>query len=619
MSLFNKRFRRIHQSLPDRIAEPPSKRRKRPRYRYSRTVTTPPTVWLSAVGAEIEANLGIDRESINPDDDWLASAALDDDAIEQVRELRRERQPKLSLYHFIHDYGLYGTGWDEIHPRPESLFDYLVHSDNALLDSLEDEEATSFMNRLWLWLEQLRSQLAERKESRLVDERMAQLFEAETLIDDTYDDINFNGQILSGQVLGSILSIRTNAQGKQKIRHCLARLTKDDAPEVEKQQALNDLSDILEKEIFILPAERREIQFLIYAELFGLGIIEPLLADDSISEIYINGPKEVFVERRGRLQRAALVFDDDDHVIRMLDRIFAPLGVTMSRSEPIRSARLRDGTRVDVILRPVALNGPTVSIRKFSKIPITIHDLIRFGSLIPMIAEFLRACVIAGLNTLVVGSFGSGRITLLNAISSFIPNDERIFTIENSVELMIQQEHVITLEAYYGDEDSRITKADLIERAKTMRADRIIVTDIQSDALTLIQTMLDGFNGVLASIASDNVSDALNALESYCIIEEPSLAQEQVRQMIARSFDVIVHIQRLRDGSRKITEVVEVQGVEYNKIKLETIFEFEQTAIEAGRIIGRIRPTGMRPKFMERIEDAGINLPPSLFGVVKRR
>lgn len=376
---------------------------------------------------------------------------------------------------------------------------------------------------------------------------------------------------------------------------------------------------ILSEESIVLGrAERQRLFEAIVAEILGFGPLEPLLAEDSVTEIMVNGAKNVYIERAGNLLRSNVTFEDEDHILRVLDRIVAPLGRRIDESSPTVDARLPDGSRVNAVIRPIALCGPTITIRKFSKRPFTVEDLIRFGSMTPEIAEFLRACVIGRLNIIVSGGTGSGKTTLLNVLSGFIPNDERIITIENAAELQLRQEHVVSLESRPPNIEGRgeISIRDLVVNSLRMRPDRIVVGECRSgEALDMLQAMNTGHEGSLTTAHSNSPRDTLSRLEVMCLMAGMELPIRAIREQIASAINLVVHQERLRDGTRKITKITEIQGMEGDIITMSDIFEFEQTGIEAGKVIGRIRPTGLRPKFIDKIESAGIHLPPSVFGI----
>jgi pilus assembly protein CpaF len=307
--------------------------------------------------------------------------------------------------------------------------------------------------------------------------------------------------------------------------------------------------------------------------------------------------------------------------MRVLDRIVAPLGRRVDESSPTVDARLPDGSRVNAVIRPIALCGPTITIRKFSKKPLTVEDLIRFGSISAEIAEFLRSCIISRLNAVVAGGTGSGKTTLLNVLSGFIPNDERIVTIENAAELQLRQEHVVSLETRPANIEGRgeVSIQDLVVNALRMRPDRIVVGECRSgEALDMLQAMNTGHDGSLTTAHANSPRDTIARLEVMCLMSGMDLPVRAIREQIASAVDLVVQQERLRDGSRKVVKVTEVQGMEGDIITMSDIFEFEQTGIEAGKVIGRVRPTGLRPKFIDKIEASGIHLPPSVFGIGQR-
>ncbi len=375
---------------------------------------------------------------------------------------------------------------------------------------------------------------------------------------------------------------------------------------------------ILEQQGIVLTrVDRLRLFEAIAAEILGLGPLEPLLRDDNVTEIMVNGPKQVYVEQNGKLFKTDIRFKDDDHVMRVIDRIISPLGRRCDESSPMVDARLPDGSRVNAIIPPLSLIGPVLTIRKFSKTPFTEHDLIRFGTLTPEMVEFLKACVQVRMNMVVSGGTGSGKTTLLNVLSSFIPNDERIVTIEDAAELQLRQEHVVTLESKPANIEGkgRITIRDLVANALRMRPDRIIVGECRSgEALDMLQAMNTGHDGSLTTCHSNSPRDTLARLETMVLMAGMDLPHRAIREQIAKAIQLVVHQSRMKDGTRKVVNISEVQGMEGDVIVMQDIFVFEQTGVENGRIIGRLRPTGIRPKFMEQFEVAGIRLPPSIFG-----
>jgi len=391
----------------------------------------------------------------------------------------------------------------------------------------------------------------------------------------------------------------------------------------EVRRTIQDLFDqILAQENIILSrAERGKLHDQIVADILGFGPIEVLLADEDVSEIMVNGPDKVFVERKGRLALSKVTFENNEHVLKVIDRIVSPLGRRVDESSPLVDARLPDGSRVNAIIPPLALNGPTLTIRKFEKDPLTIKDLIRFGSMSEQTAEFLKACVMARANIVVSGGTGSGKTTLLNVLSAFIPEDERIITVENAAEIQLQQEHVITLESRPANIEGKgeVAIQDLVINTLRMRPDRIVIGECRGgETLDMLQAMNTGHDGSLTTAHANSPRDMLSRLETMCLMAGMDLPARAIREQIASAVDMIVQQTRLRDGSRRVTYCTEVQGMEGDVVVLADIFTFEQQGIENGKIIGRLKATGVRPKFYERIENAGIVLPPNIFGARMR-
>ncbi len=375
---------------------------------------------------------------------------------------------------------------------------------------------------------------------------------------------------------------------------------------------------LAEENMLLSRSERDRLFDAIVADILGFGPLDALMKDESITEVMVNGPKMIFIEQKGHPHLSGVTFDDDSHVMRVIDRIVAPLGRRVDESSPLVDARMPDGSRVHVVIRPIALCGPTVTIRKFSKVPLGVQDLIKFGSMTPEVAQFLQACVIGALNMVVSGGTGSGKTTLLNVLSGFIPNDERIITVENAAELQLQQEHVVSLESRPANLEGRgeISIRDLVIACLRMRPDRIVVGECRSgEALDMLQAMNTGHDGSLTTLHANTPRDALARLEVMCLMSGMELPVRAIKEQVASAIELIVQQSRLRDGSRKILNVTEVQGMEGDMITMTDIFEFEQTGFEKNKIVGRIRPTGIRPKFTDKIEDAGIVLPPTIFGI----
>jgi len=379
---------------------------------------------------------------------------------------------------------------------------------------------------------------------------------------------------------------------------------------------------LTEENIVLSRPERQRLFEQITAEILGLGPLQPLLEDESITEIMVNGPKNIYVERKGKIHRVPVTFESNDHVMRIIDRIVAPLGRRIDESSPYVDARLPDGSRVNAVIPPISLVGPTLTIRKFSKNPITVEQLIQFGTLTPEAIQFLKACVEARINIVISGGTGSGKTTLLNILSSFIPSDERILTIENAAELQLRQEHVVTLESRPANIEGRgeITIRQLVVNALRMRPDRIVVGEIRDEAaLDMLQAMNTGHDGSMTTAHSNSPRDTLSRLETMTLMAGMDLPVRAIREQITSAVDLVVHQERMRDGSRKVVFITEVSGMEGDVITTTDIFLFEQTGVENGKVIGRLRSTGLRPKFMEKIEAAGIHLPPSIFGIGERR
>ena len=361
--------------------------------------------------------------------------------------------------------------------------------------------------------------------------------------------------------------------------------------------------------------ERARIVADICDEILGLGPIEPLLKDDSITEVMINGPKKIFVERKGKLQLTNVQFHDDAHLMTIIERIVSPLGRRIDESSPLVDARLADGSRVNAIVPPLSLIGPCVTIRKFSKNPLSIDNLVGFGSLSEEMAEFLQACVKARLNIMVSGGTGSGKTTTLNVLSSFIPDDERIVTIEDAAELRLQQQHVVTLESRPANLEGRgaITIRDLVRNALRMRPDRIIVGEVRSgEALDMLQAMNTGHDGSLTTGHANSPRDILSRLETMVMMAGMDLPVRAIREQIASALDLIIQQSRIQDGSRKITYITEVQKMEGDTIVLQDLFTYVQTGVnESGKSVGYYEASGLQPMFLNKFKMNNVELPKS--------
>jgi pilus assembly protein CpaF len=392
----------------------------------------------------------------------------------------------------------------------------------------------------------------------------------------------------------------------------------------EVRSTIQDLFEqvLSEENIVLSRPERHRLFEQIAAEILGFGPLQPLLDDDTITEVMVNGAKNIYIERAGKIHRVPFTFESDDHVMRIIDRIVAPLGRRIDESSPYVDARLPDGSRVNAVIPPISLVGPVITIRKFFKNTITLEQLIQFGTITSEALQFLKACVEARLNVVISGGTGSGKTTLLNILSQFIPNDERIVTIENAAELQLRQEHVVTLESRPPNIEGRgeVTIRQLVINALRMRPDRIIVGEIRDEAaLDMLQAMNTGHDGSMTTCHSNSPRDTLARIETMALMAGMELPIRAIREQLASAIDVVVHQERLRDGTRKVVNVTEVSGMEGEVITMTDIYLYEQSGYEDGKVIGRLRPTGLRPKFIDKIEAAGIHLPATIFGIGERR
>ncbi len=393
----------------------------------------------------------------------------------------------------------------------------------------------------------------------------------------------------------------------------------DLANQIEVRRQIEELFGKIadEEGLALTRAERVRMLEQITDEILGLGPLEPLLRDETLTEVMVNGPQQVYIEREGKLELTNVTFQNDEHVMKIIQRIIAPIGRRVDESSPMVDARLADGSRVNAIIPPLSLVGPVITIRKFSATPYTVDDLVRFGTSTPEMFEFLEACVKARLNVFVSGGTGSGKTTMLNILSSFIPDDERIVTIEDAAELQLRQEHVVTLEARPSNIEGKgaVPIRELVRNALRMRPDRIVVGECRSaEALDMLQAMNTGHDGSMSTGHANTPRDMLSRLETMVLMAGMDLPLRAIREQISSAVDLIVHQNRLKDGTRKIVNITEVQGMEGDVIVMQDVFVFEQTGVTEGRIQGRLKPTGIRPHFVERFETMGVHLPPNIFG-----
>jgi len=378
---------------------------------------------------------------------------------------------------------------------------------------------------------------------------------------------------------------------------------------------------LAEEHIVLSRAERQRLFEQIVAEILGLGPLEPFLADPTLTEIMVNGAKNIYVEREGKIERTNATFESNEHLMRIIERIVAPLGRRIDESTPYVNARLQDGSRVNAVIPPISLVGPVLTIRKFFKIPLTVEKLIELGTITSEAIELLKACVVAKLSIVVSGGTGTGKTTFLNILSGHIPNDERIITIENAAELQLRQEHVVTLESRPPNIEGRgqITIRDLVINSLRMRPDRIIVGECRGpEAFDMLQAMNTGHEGSMSTVHANSPREAMARLENMILMAGMELPHRAIREQISSALDIVIQLERMRDGSRKCVAITEVQGMEGEVITMSDIFKFELAGYENARAIGALRPTGLRPRFMDKIEAAGIHLPPSVFGMAQR-
>ncbi|MFD1506682.1 CpaF family protein [Georgenia yuyongxinii] len=382
-----------------------------------------------------------------------------------------------------------------------------------------------------------------------------------------------------------------------------------------------ELNQVVEEEqVPLTGEERRRLIREVLDDALGLGPLQRLIDDESVTEVMVNGPDMVYIEQHGKLTRTGARFTSEEHLRRVIERIVSRVGRRIDESSPMVDARLEDGSRVNAIIPPLAFSGSTLTIRKFSRDPFQVEDLIRFGTLSPQMADLLRACVQARLNIIVSGGTGTGKTTLLNVLSSFIPDGERIVTIEDAVELQLQQDHVVQLESRPPNSEGRgqVTIRDLVRNSLRMRPDRIVVGEVRGgESLDMLQAMNTGHDGSLSTVHANSPRDAVARLETLVLMAGMDLPLRAIREQVASAVDVIVQLTRLRDGTRRVTAITEVHGMEGQTVTLQDAFLFDYAAgvDPSGRFLGSTVPTGVRPRFTDRFADLGIALPPQIFAM----
>jgi pilus assembly protein CpaF len=401
-----------------------------------------------------------------------------------------------------------------------------------------------------------------------------------------------------------------------------SKLTDENTDQEELQRLVQEqVHKALSAENVALSAsERTQLVRDVMDDALGYGPIHGFLQDPGITEVMVNGPKVVYIERRGKIERTDVEFVDEDHLRRTIDKIVSEVGRRIDEASPMVDARLPDGSRVNAVVHPIAIGGPFLTIRRFSKEPYTAEDLINFGSLTPQVAHFLDACIRGQLNTIISGGTGTGKTTLLNVLSSFIPDLDRIVTIEDAKELRLSQEHVCSLEARPPNVEGvgEVKIRELVRNSLRMRPDRVIVGEARgAEALDMLQAMNTGHDGSLTTIHSNSPRDTMSRVETMTLMAGIELPVRAIREQMASALDVIVHLSRLRDGTRRITSVSEVLGMEGDTIVMQDIytFDFGMGVDEEGRHLGRLKSTGIRPAFSERLADRGVHLEPELFAI----
>ena len=424
---------------------------------------------------------------------------------------------------------------------------------------------------------------------------------------------NSNGEY--GKVNADVYHIRDRIQRK------LLTDTEGDVNRIQTQQMRQTIEAIfnqvlVEENLLYTRSVRTQLLEWVLADILGYGPLESILEDNTITEIMVNGPERIYIERNGRIELTNITFENDAHLMRIIDRIVSPLGRRVDEASPMVDARLPNGYRVNATIPPLSLDGPLLTIRKFAQVPYTAQDLIANGSMTPQLVAFLKACVQARINMVISGGTGSGKTTLLNVVSAFIPENERIITVEDTAELQLKQVHVLRVEKRPPNVEGKgeVTIRQLVINSLRMRPDRIIVGEARGgEALDMLQAMNTGHDGSMTTIHSNSPRDTMRRIETMVLMAGFELPLRAIREQVASAIDLVVHVERMRDGTRKVIQVSEVQGMEGESIVMQDLFEFEQTGIQNGRVVGALKPTGLRPKFAEKFAVNNIELPTEVF------
>jgi len=422
-----------------------------------------------------------------------------------------------------------------------------------------------------------------------------------------------------GKIAGHVNThVALRSKVHQRLVEELAQGTDSVPPEVVRQRISELLNEVVgEQNLTMSRPDRQRLVEILINDVLGLGPLEELLANEDITEIMINNHKQIYVEQHGKITLSPVVFESNEQLMQVIDRIVSSIGRRVDESSPMVDARLKDGSRVNVIIPPLALRGPAMTIRKFGKEALTIDDLVRYGSITDEMVRFLRSCVRARLNVVVSGGTGSGKTTTLNILSGFIPEDERIVTIEDAAELQLRQEHVVTLETRPANVEGRgrVTIRDLVINSLRMRPDRIVVGECRGgEALDMLQAMNTGHDGSLTTLHANNAHDCVSRLETLVLMAGAELPSRAIREQIGSAVDIVVQQSRLRDGTRKIVSITEVLGCDDNTVKLQDLFTYKQAGIdEDGRVVGSFMPTGVLPTFLEHLTTSGEDVPEELF------